>query len=176
MTHVLQTSWDAVENVIDCPLTIVESSPQSSHALLTRETHTHKLLNLSLVLLVLRSTLRLLLLGCLLLLLLFLLLLFLFGGFDLGFFLGLGCGFGDLVHADDEVGVFDAYFFDGFVGVEGFAFEDHFEGLRGHAFDFLYFLFEGGDLSGVEVTVSVGYSSIWKTSPLRFLMLSFIES
>ena len=153
VTHVLQTSRNTVENVIDCPLTIVESSPQSSHALLARETHTHKLLNLSLVLLVLGSTFRLLLLCPLLLLLLFLflflLLLFWFGRVDLDFFFGLGCRFGDLVHADDKVGVFDAYFFDGFVGVEGFAFEDHFECLRGHAFDFLYFLFEGGDLSGV---------------------------
>lgn len=76
----------------------------------------------------------------LLFLFLFLLLFFLFVLFRL--FGLLGCGFGDLIHADHEVSVLDAYFFYGIVAVEGFALEDHLEGLSGHAFDFLNFVFE----------------------------------
>lgn len=81
-----------------------------------------------------------LLLFLLLFLFLFLLLFFLFVLFRL--FGLLGCGFGDLIHADHEVSVLDAYFFYGIVAVEGFALEDHLEGLSGHAFDFLNFVFE----------------------------------
>lgn len=80
------------------------------------------------------------LLLCFFFLLLFLLLFFLFVLFRL--FGLLGCGFGDLIHADHEVSVLDAYFFYGIVAVEGFALEDHLEGLSGHAFDFLNFVFE----------------------------------
>ena len=85
-----------------------------------------------------------LLLFFLLFLFLFLLLFFLFVLFRL--FGLLGCGLGDLIHADHEVSVLDAYFFYGIVAVEGFALEDHFEGLSGHAFDFLNFVFEDGHL------------------------------
>lgn len=108
----------------------------------------------------------------------FLLLLFLFflGGFHLGLLFGFGCRLGHLVHAYDEISILDAYFFDGVVVVKGFALEDHLKCIGWHALDLLDFGFKDSDLNSRRVTVSAGYTSTWKTSPLRFLILSFITT
>ena len=90
----------------------------------------------------------LLLLGVLLLFFL------LFGSIDLGLLLGLGCGFGNLAHADNKIGVLDAQFVDRVLIVEGFTLEDHLEGLCRHALDLLNFIFEGGNLSTTICTLS----------------------
>jgi hypothetical protein len=170
----LEAGRDAGEEVLDCSFVVVEGSPEGSDALLSGEAHVHELCYLGLVLCVLGGLGFVLLLFLLLLLLLFLLLLL--GRLGLGLLLGLGSGLGDLVHADHEVGVLDAYFFDGVVVVEGLTLEDDLEGFGGHPFNFLDFCFEGVDLNEWGITESAGSTSIWNTSPLRFLMFSFITT
>lgn len=127
------------------------------------------------MLLILRRRLFNLWLFRFLLLLLFFFFFFL-GGFYLGLLFGLGGGFAHLVHAYDEIRILDADFFDGIVVVESFALEDHFEGIGWHALDLLDFGFKDSDLNSWRFTVSAGSTSTWKTSPFRFLILSFITT
>lgn len=171
----LKPCGDAVAKILDCSFGIEESGSECGLALLSGEAHAHKLVDLSFMLLVFRRLSFLLLLFWLVLFLL-LLLLFLLGRLYLGLFFGLGGGFGDLVHADHEVGVLDAYFFDGVVVAEGLALEDDLESFCRHALDLLDFCFEDGDLRRRGLTVSAGSTSTWNTSPFRFLIFSFITT
>ena len=172
----LQAGRDAVEKVLDCPFGVVEGGSEGSHALLSGETHAHQLVDLGLLLLVHRRF------GFLFLFFLFhvhflpLFLLFLLLGLLLLFLLGLGVGLCDLVHADDEVSVFDAYFLDSVLVVEGLSLEYDFQSIGCHALDLLDFGLEGGDLGYADSTLSAGSTSIWKTSPFRFLTFSFIAT
>ena len=103
----LLKSWrDSVEEILNSSFVVVESSSKGSNALLSCESHVYKFCDLGLVLGTL-GRFGLVLLFLLLLSTLFLFFL-LFGSIDFGFLLGLGCGFGDLVHADNKVGVLDA--------------------------------------------------------------------
>lgn len=104
-------AWrDSVEEILNSPLVVIESCSKGSNALLSGESHVHKLFYLGLLLAILGwlGLFRLLLL----ILPLFLLFLLFLGRLWLRLFLRLGCRFGDLIHADHEIGVLDAYLLD----------------------------------------------------------------
>ena len=174
LTDCFESGWDSVEEVLDCSFVVVECSSESSETLLSGESHCHKFSYLCLMFCILGG-----LFFCRLFVLLVFFLVFLFlifGGFRLALFFGFWCWLSDLVHADHKIGVFDPYFLDSIIVIESFAFEDDLQGLSCHALDLLNFGFENGNLSEEGVTVSAGSTSTWKTSPLRFLILSFITT
>lgn len=80
----------------------------------------------------------------------------------------------DLGHDDDEIGLLDGQFFDRVLVGHCLALEDDLERVGGQSLGFLDFGLEVLDLRGWAVTLSVGSTSTWNTSPLRFLTDSFI--
>jgi uncharacterized protein (DUF58 family) len=116
--------------------------------------------------------LLLLLLLLLLLILLFLLLFLLW----LGLLLRLWYRLLHLAHHNNEVSLFDTQFFDSVLVTNSLALEHNFEGISRHTLSLLYFGFKSVDLHKRDLTLSAGSTYTWNTSPLRFLIFSFITT
>ena len=115
---------NSIKQIFDSSFIIVEGGSESSNTLLSSESHVYKFCDLCLMFSVL-CWLRLFLLLFLFLFFFFLFLLF-FGCFWLTLFLGLGCRFGNLIHADHKISILDANFLNWVVIIEGFPLENNF--------------------------------------------------